>query len=135
MFNRREQVALLLLTGSLLAGSGLALVDHYHASALEEFRVLPGEVKVPAFGEGSVEGGTAAIGTEEVDGWIELNGATASQLQSLPSIGPKTAARILAHRQEHGPFLNIEGLQKVSGIGPRTIEKLRSRLRVGDADL
>jgi competence ComEA-like helix-hairpin-helix protein len=135
MFNRREQVALLLLTGSLLAGSGLALVDYYHASALVEFRVLPGEVDLPVAGEDSVDGATAAIGVEEVDGWIELNGATALQLQSLPSIGPKTAARILAHRQEHGPFLNIEGLQKVSGIGPRTIEKLRSRLRVGDADL
>lgn len=135
MFNRREQIALLLLTGSLLAGSGLALVDYYHTSALEEFRVLPGEVDLPAVEEGSVNGATAAIGAEEVDGWIELNRATALQLQSLPSIGPKTAARILAHRQEHGPFLSLEGLQKVSGIGPRTIEKLRSRLRVGDADL
>jgi competence ComEA-like helix-hairpin-helix protein len=135
MFNRREQVALLLLTGSLLAGSGLALVDYYHASTLEEFRVLPGEVDLPAAGKGSVGETTSVIEGGEVDGWIELNGATALQLQSLPSIGPKTAARILAHRQEHGPFLNLEGLQKVSGIGPRTIEKLRSRLRVGDADL
>ena len=115
MFNRREQIALLLLSGSLLTGSGLAVVDHYHPSALEEFQVVARAVEVPA---------PVAEEVEEEAGPIDLNAATAAQLQQLPSIGPKTAARILAHRQQRGPFKKVEELQQVSGIGPRTIERL-----------
>jgi len=123
MFNRREQLALLLLTGALLAGSGLAVVDYYHPSSLEEFQVVPRAVETPPPAE-----------VEEEEGPIDLNAATAAQLQRLPSIGPKTAARILAYRQEHGSFETLEELQEVAGIGPRTVEKLRSLVVVERKD-
>jgi len=122
MFNRREQLALLLLTGALLAGSGLAVVDYYHPSSLEEFQVVPRAVETPP------------AEVEEEEGPIDLNAATAAQLQRLPSIGPKTAARILAYRQEHGSFETLEELQEVAGIGPRTVEKLRSLVVVERKD-
>ena len=121
MFNRREQIALFLLSGSLLVGSGLAIVDHYHPAALEEFQVVARAVEVPA---------PVAEEAEEEAGPIDLNAATATQLRQLPSIGPKTAARILAHRQQHGPFKKVEELQQISGVGPRTIERLRPLLLV-----
>jgi len=133
MFNRREQIALLLLTGSLLVGSGLALIDYYRASALAEFQVLPGAVEMPEISRPIASADILEKGDGEER--IDLNGATAKELQRLPSIGPKTAARILEHRREHGPFQNLEALQKVPGIGPRTIEKLRSRLQVGASEL
>ncbi len=56
---------------------------------------------------------------------IDLNTADEAQLQMLPSIGPKIAQRIIEDRQTHGGFESISDLDRVSGIGPKTIEKLQ----------
>lgn len=55
---------------------------------------------------------------------VNINRATASELRQLPGIGPVTADRIVAHREQHGPFRAPEDLIQVSGIGPRTLERL-----------
>lgn len=65
-------------------------------------------------------------------GLIDLNRATAADLQRLPGIGPKLAARIVAGREKQ-PFRKVEDLRKVSGIGPKTLEKLRPYITVGEA--
>ncbi len=54
-----------------------------------------------------------------------LNTATAEQLQRLPGIGPALAARIVEHRRVHGPFRHPDHIVEVSGIGEKTLEKLR----------
>ena len=59
---------------------------------------------------------------------VDLNAANAEQLDPLPGIGPALAARIVAYRDEHGPFTEIEQLNKVKGIGARTLERLRPHL-------
>lgn len=64
------------------------------------------------------------------DGPLDLNRATAAELETLPRIGPALAARIVAFRQEHGPFRSVAELEQVSGIGPRMLEQLTPRLRV-----
>ncbi len=56
---------------------------------------------------------------------VDINTASQAELESLPGIGPSLAGRIIAYRQENGPFENIEEIQKVSGIGPATFERLR----------
>ena len=56
---------------------------------------------------------------------LNLNDATAEQLDELPEIGPALAGRIVAYRDEHGPFTRIEQLDEVKGIGTRILEKLR----------
>lgn len=63
-------------------------------------------------------------------GSINLNTATASELQRLPRIGPKLAARILAHREAHGPFRRVQDLLQVSGIGKKTLARLEPYLIV-----
>lgn len=63
---------------------------------------------------------------------IDVNRADRAQLDLLPSIGPALADRIVINREEHGPYKSVEDLQRVSGIGPKTIEKLRSSVIVGD---
>ena len=123
MFNRREQMALLFLAGALLAGSGLALVDYHRPSSLEEFQVVARAVEPPRPPEQVAEVHEA--------GPLNLNEATALQLQRLPSIGPKMAERILQYRGVHGPFKTVEELQKVRGIGVHTIAKLRPLVVVG----
>ncbi len=60
---------------------------------------------------------------------VNVNTATAEELQQIPSVGPVTAANILAARAER-PFQSIEDLDRVRGIGPKTLEKIRPYVRV-----
>jgi competence ComEA-like helix-hairpin-helix protein len=58
-------------------------------------------------------------------GSVDLNRADISTLKQLPGIGPHLAARIIEHREHHGPFHSVDDLQNVLGIGPVTLERLR----------
>ena len=60
---------------------------------------------------------------------VNVNTASAAELAQLPGLGPATAARIVDHRREHGPFASVEGLLDVPGIGPATLEHLLPHLR------
>jgi len=79
----------------------------------------------PAAG-GPVPGGAAAVG----GGAVDLNLADDAALQTLPGVGPATAAAILSWRDENGRFRSVDDLLGVPGIGPKTLEKLRDRVRV-----
>ena len=61
---------------------------------------------------------------------LDLNTATAEQLDQLPSVGPATAAAIVAHRDRNGPFRSVEALLEVRGIGPVRLDELRPLVRV-----
>lgn len=56
---------------------------------------------------------------------VNINTATAEELQTLPKVGPVLASSIITWREEHGGFKSIEELDQVSGIGPATMENLR----------
>jgi len=55
---------------------------------------------------------------------IDVNTASIDDLQLLPSIGPKLAQRIIDDRTEHGPYESLKELDRVTGIGPKTLERL-----------
>ena len=61
---------------------------------------------------------------------VNLNLATASDLETLPGIGPAKSAAILEYRETNGSFKSIEDLKSVSGIGDKTYEKLSSLITV-----
>ena len=61
---------------------------------------------------------------------VNINTATAAELEAVPGIGPATARAIIEHRTKQGAFKRIEDLTAVSGIGPKTLEKLRPYLKV-----
>lgn len=63
-------------------------------------------------------------------GLVDLNAATVEQLDTLPGIGPVTAAAIIAWRDANGRFNSVEQLGDVDGIGPARLEKLRDLVRV-----
>lgn len=61
---------------------------------------------------------------------LDLNSATVEQLDTLPGIGPVTAAAIVAWRQANGKFTSVDQLADVDGIGPARLDRLRSLVRV-----
>jgi len=62
---------------------------------------------------------------------INLNTATAAQLQEVPGIGPATADKILKMRKSYGAFKSVDDLRAIKGIGPKRLEKMRKYLTVG----
>jgi competence protein ComEA len=77
------------------------------------------QVLVPARGAAGAAG--ASAGSTVVD----LNSATAEQLDTLPGVGPSTAAKIVAYRQQHGAFHSLAELDAISGIGPSKLAELK----------
>ena len=103
------------------------------------------QVRVPHVGEqlaapdpapsppGASGGGAAAGasgGRAPAAGPININTASASELEALPGIGPALAARIVEYRDGHGPFASVDDLTDVPGIGPAKLEALRSQATV-----
>jgi competence protein ComEA len=64
---------------------------------------------------------------------VNINSATASDLEALPGIGAKTAGRIVEYRQKNGPFKKVEDLMNVRGIGEKNFLKLKAQITVGPA--
>ena len=68
--------------------------------------------------------------SDDVGYRIDLNTATWIELSQLEGVGPVLAKRIADDRQRNGPFASVEDLQRVSGIGPRTVERNRRWMQV-----
>lgn len=75
--------------------------------------------------------GTAPVRVvKKKTGPININRATAGELDSLPGIGPVLASRIIDYRKANGPFISVDDLQKVSGIGSAKFAQFKSKVRV-----
>ncbi len=61
---------------------------------------------------------------------ININTATAAQLEALDGIGPVLAQRIVAYREQNGPFTTVDDLDAVPGIGPKRLAAIRDRCTV-----
>jgi competence protein ComEA len=75
-------------------------------------------------------GPTTAGNAPAPTGSVDLNKATAEELDTLPGVGPVTAAAIIAWRDANGPFTSVDQLADVDGIGPARLEKLRAQVHV-----
>lgn len=73
---------------------------------------------------------TPAPSTAETPAPLDLNAATAAELETLPRIGPALAQTIIAYREANGPFARVEDIQNVPGIGPATYEQIALYLTV-----
>jgi competence protein ComEA len=74
------------------------------------------------------EGADSASGP--VAGPVDVNSATAAELETLPGIGPATAAAIVEHRRLNGPFASVDELDEVRGIGTSKLDAIRDQVTV-----
>ena len=95
-------------------------------------QIVIGDKKDPGgevSGQGAGGGASGAPGGS--DAVIDLNTASAEQLQTLPGVGPVTATNIIDWRTANGRFNSVSELTEVSGIGPKTLARLQDRVRAG----
>ena len=92
--------------------------------------VGPGPAQPPAVPGAPAAGAPAPAPATAGAGPVDLNTADAAALESLPGIGPVTAAAILAWRSANGAFTSVDQLVEVDGIGPATLAKLRPLVTV-----
>jgi competence protein ComEA len=96
-----------------------------HVPVRAEALPTPPPVSAPAAGVRS--GGV----TVDLTGLVDINTATAAQLEALPGVGPATAADIIAYRETNGPFATIEAIMDVPGIGEGKFAEMKALIRVG----
>jgi competence protein ComEA len=94
-------------------------------------KLVDGEqVRIPARGQAATAAPPAGAPDGQPAGPLDLNTATAEQLDTLPGVGEVTAGRILAYRTAH-PFTSVDELLEVPGIGQRRFEQLKDLVTVG----
>ena len=146
MWGREMRAALLFVLVSLLVGAGLrewrrsnetrfqdivASLEAGEGGARPSVADAPGPpgAAVGRFPERDSRGATGTpAGAGLRPGSLDPDRATAAEWERLPGIGPSLAARIVGDRATHGPFGGPDGLLRVRGIGPRTLERIRPYL-------
>jgi len=76
---------------------------------------------------------TASL-ADSVGDRVNINNATVNELRQFKGIGNKVARRIVAFRDEHGPFKNIDEIKKVKGIGDKIFENIKQYIDVGEEE-
>jgi competence ComEA-like helix-hairpin-helix protein len=109
----------------LLAAIGLHVT--FSRPKAPSFAPASGQFARPPPLAGGVSAGSSVGGRAPP---VNLNTATLSELDDLPSIGPARAAAILQEREARGPFASVEELSRVPGLGPAAIARLRDRVAV-----
>ncbi len=88
------------------------------------------QVYVPGGGRGRARRDRRPVVPAASAGPIDLNIADAAALETLPGVGPSTAAAIIDHRERNGPFVSVDGLLDVRGIGEAKLAQIRDLVRV-----
>ena len=105
-----------------------------HAQRLsdgQQLHILPsGAAPPPAPGEPAPAGGNGISESGTSTGGVSLNNATAEELTELKGVGEVTAQAIVAYREEHGGFQDIEELLEVTGIGPAKLAQLKDQVQL-----
>ena len=132
MWGREMRAGLLFVLVSLLAGSAFREWRRAHEgrfsdliARLEQEARIPGESKASAAPTPREPGPAPRSAPRLAPARVDIDRASAAELERLPGIGPALAARIVADRTSRGPFQDPEALLRVKGIGPRILGRIR----------
>jgi comEA protein len=117
-FTKNEQKILLFLAAIFLIGT---CIKGYRAYVAPPPPVFDYSADDSVFNARSAASASTALVQQK----ININTASAEELDALPGIGPAMAAEILNYRTAHGRFARIDELLKIKGMGPKKLEKLQ----------
>lgn len=120
--------------GEVAGQSSLApIVIRASSAAAPPPTLAPAMQPAPAQGGGRrvrrERGGRSEKLKKAGDGFVNVNSASAGELERLPGVGPKMAERIIECRRQVGSFRSPEDLGAVSGLGPKKLAKMAPFLR------
>ena len=92
--------------------------------------LVPAAATGPAVAGGGPSGGATGGAPAASGGLVNVNTASAEELEALSGIGPVLAQAIIDYRTDNGPFPTVDALLDVSGIGPATLEEIRDQVTV-----
>ena len=113
--------------GIYTVGEDATLGDILQRAGVASSETDPLIIRISVIGP---EGDPDSLVPEEPGGKININAATAAELDSLPGIGPTKAQAIVDYRNQNGPFRTVDDLLDVPGIGPKTLETMRDQITV-----
>ena len=137
MKQRKWNIILILLTAAfLLLSAGFCVGRTRRPNALSAVTARAPSVQETVAQEASAQESSALTPTTQVAAEVsfplDLNTATAGELTALPGIGEVLAERIVAYREEHGPFAAVEDIRNVQGIGEGKLAAMADRITVGE---
>jgi competence protein ComEA len=115
--------------GGLAAGADASAINLARPLADGERVYIPRRGETPPAAHVSGDP-SAAQGTSAAGGKVNLNTASAADLEALPGIGEVLAQRIVDYRTQHGPFRNVRDLLKVEGIGDKKFDSIKDYVTV-----
>ncbi len=128
-----EIQAVIFVAVSMPAGAVILLVKQYDSDFLPDLGPAPALGRLNAGNEtASATAIEAAAKSASSTGnlLVPVNTAPASELQKLPGIGPKLAEAIIEYRTQSGPFVQVEQLLEVKGIGPAKLGRIRPLVKL-----
>jgi competence ComEA-like helix-hairpin-helix protein len=125
-FGFRPRTLLWLLGVAFAIGIGVRAVQLLaHHSVQYPLTVVENDAEARAFKQQADSIMEARLAVESAP--ININSATAADLDRLDGIGPVLASRIIAYRSEHGRFASVDELDNVPGIGPKRLVAIRGK--------
>lgn len=117
--------------GGALDGAATDSVNLARLLADGEQVYLPSEEEAAGGGPATAASAGAHAGSATAGSTVNINAAGATELETLPGVGPATAQKIVDDREKNGPFAAPEDLMRVPGIGPKKFEALADLVTTG----